>query len=627
MTRKFFSTLLLVLTVASFTISGGGAAFADPYIDYDLEDGKVGRSYYDYVLLQDSSKSGTTISSTNWSVSGTIPPGLVMGHVSTTAVKYTANFSGTPTTLGTYTFTLRATINYADGTTASASKNFTIKILSTNTLEIKYYLKDGTVGEAYSDYVMANGGTSPYTFSATGTPSGLTFTQSGATYTLSGTPRAAGDFNIQVTLRDSAGASVNKTIPITIESNGSDEDEDTSDLGFRYDYFVEGTVGRAYSDFIRAEGGTAPYTWSYSGTLPGGLTLSQSTSNSSLYTLSGTPNQAGSFPVVFTIRDNAGNTISRTITIKINPSAATPLSINRQYTNGTVGVPYFDYIEAKGGIVSYDWTYSGNDFPSGKTSSNMKNMRNMIFGDNRQYLAIYSVDSSDVEGGPTTAGDYTFTLYLKDRVGSQISKDFTIKIYEPMEIQGAFKNAQIGTYYTDSIQVVKGNGVYTWENDEEFVGANYGLELRYDNATGKATLSGNPIKAGTFDFTVKVSTSQPYRRYSDTDNMKTTAWKKFTVTVYDTGTTYVETPVSNDGGTSNGGLTADDLKDILKLLPSIGGTTIDDHSTHDERSSKKSETDVESKSLSLSGSGGCEMGIGVLGFMLLGGVLLSKRSR
>ncbi len=62
--------------------------------------------------------------------------------------------------------------------------------------------KTGTVGSAVSNVTLAaSGGTSPYTWTATGLPNGLSVSTAGV---ISGTPSAAGTFNVTVTARDSA---------------------------------------------------------------------------------------------------------------------------------------------------------------------------------------------------------------------------------------------------------------------------------------------------------------------------------------------------------------------------------------------------------------------------------------
>src|SRR5262249_8170374 len=60
-----------------------------------------------------------------------------------------------------------------------------------------------------------------------------------------------------------------------------------------------GTAGTAYSQTFTATGGTAPYSFALTGSLPTGLSFTSPT-------LSGTPTQSGSFPITVTATDASG---------------------------------------------------------------------------------------------------------------------------------------------------------------------------------------------------------------------------------------------------------------------------------------------------------------------------------
>jgi Zn-dependent metalloprotease len=75
--------------------------------------------------------------------------------------------------------------------------------------------RTGTVGTAASLQLSATGGTPPYTWSATGLPTGLSINASGL---ISGTPTTAGTFNVTATARDSANPAQSGSASFTCRS-------------------------------------------------------------------------------------------------------------------------------------------------------------------------------------------------------------------------------------------------------------------------------------------------------------------------------------------------------------------------------------------------------------------------
>ncbi|MDI6735353.1 MAG: choice-of-anchor Q domain-containing protein [bacterium] len=77
-----------------------------------------------------------------------------------------------------------------------------------------------------------------------------------------------------------------------------------------------GTVNTYYQSTLTATGGTPPYTWSYSGSLPSGLNL-----NSSTGIISGVPTGSGTFIFIAEVKDNdtPQQTATKSITIVIGP--------------------------------------------------------------------------------------------------------------------------------------------------------------------------------------------------------------------------------------------------------------------------------------------------------------------
>ena len=150
-----------------------------------------------------------------WSVaSGQLPPGLTL---QTFSDPRDANneLVGTPTTAGTYTFTMRVTDYQGD----QATQQFTATI--NPPLQITGTMPAGTVGVAYSHDLIAQGGVPPYTWSIFANdplPPGLSLGTTAPDFNnvLTGTPTQAGTFSFTIQVTDSAGYSTTGTVTITI---------------------------------------------------------------------------------------------------------------------------------------------------------------------------------------------------------------------------------------------------------------------------------------------------------------------------------------------------------------------------------------------------------------------------
>ncbi|RKY16042.1 MAG: hypothetical protein DRP63_06145, partial [Planctomycetota bacterium] len=86
-------------------------------------------------------------------------------------------------------------------------------------------LPDATEGDSYSATIEATGGTTPYTWTVSGLPSGLSWSQVGDSVEISGTPASgtAGTYNIDVTVSDSSAPtqSVSATLQLVVNPAGS----------------------------------------------------------------------------------------------------------------------------------------------------------------------------------------------------------------------------------------------------------------------------------------------------------------------------------------------------------------------------------------------------------------------
>ncbi len=163
-------------------------------------------------------------------------------------------------------------------------------------------LPDGQADFPYSQAVVANNGTQPYTFSiASGSlPAGLTLNPN--TGVIVGFPTQGGASSFTVKVTDSASTPATATAALTINITPPPPPAITTTT------LSSGDVGVAYSQSIGVHYGSLPYIWSIaSGTLPPGLTLSPDTG-----IISGTPTTVGTFPFTAKIVDSESPALSAT---------------------------------------------------------------------------------------------------------------------------------------------------------------------------------------------------------------------------------------------------------------------------------------------------------------------------
>ncbi|MDW8412838.1 MAG: putative Ig domain-containing protein [Acidobacteriota bacterium] len=384
---------------------------------------------------------------------GALPPGLIL----TTSGPNTATISGSPTSVGTYTFTVTATDN--NGCTGSQSYTVTITTCPTITLS-PLTLPSGTVGTSYSQTITASGGVAPHTFSAAGTlPTGLTLSTGGV---LSGTPTAAGSYTFTVTATDANGCTGSQTYTVTISCPTITLSPATLPNGF---------IGVSYSQTITASGGTAPYMFSVSaGTLPTGLTL-----NSGTGVISGTPTAAGTYTFTVTATDANGCSGGQiyTITISCPTITLSPATL----PNGTIAVPYSQTITASGGTAPYTFGVTVGSIPPGLTLNSATGV---------------------LSGTPTATGSYTFTVTATDANGCTGSQTYTVAINCPTITlsPATLPNGTIAVPYSQTITASGGTAPYTFSVSAGTLPP--GLTLN----SGTGVISGTPTAAGSYTFTV-----------------------------------------------------------------------------------------------------------------------------
>ncbi len=338
------------------------------------------------------------IGSLAWGViAGALPPGIGLNAS-------TGQISGTATQTGTFSFTVQVTDDIPQSDTQALS--ITITAPTPPQITAPSSLPIGTVTQDYPDTTLtASGGTAPLIWDPVVTPalpSGLSW--NAATHTISGTPLDGSDgtANHSFTVRDSTNPvqTATRTYSLTINLPAPPNITTTSPLS-------NGTVASAYSRTLQRTGGTPPFTWSFTGTLPTGLSLNTSTGE-----IFGTPTVANTFNFTPQVTDTFLQTdptppaLSITIDLPAPPNITTTL-----LPNGTSGTPgYNEQVQATGGIGNLSWTIVSpglGPLPPG--------------------LDI-DLNTGVISGEPTTPGTYNFTVQVTDTIPQSDTQDLSITI-------------------------------------------------------------------------------------------------------------------------------------------------------------------------------------------------------
>ncbi len=342
-------------------------------------------------------------------------------------------------------------------------------------------LRGGTVGQAYSNMLLHSNGTAPYHYALTsGTlPPGIQL--NGNTGALAGTPTVMGNYGFRVTVTDAAGLTGYGDFTIAIEGPTFTIQPGT---------LPEGRVGTPYPTItFTASGGVAPYKFApYVSAPPDGLTLSEAG------VLSGTPTRGAYDASVLNLKvtDAVGNYVTISLTFLIRPALdITPATL----FDGELNVQYSQPLTATGFHDDVRLSIVSGSLPPGIS------------------LAKVNIWTTMVEGQPTKAGAYTFTVRALDSAGWTFSRPYTINIPDPQQAAlivepSSLPSARVGESYNQTISA--GNGVmpYTFTVASGLLPP--GLTL-----TNSGWLTGNFTTAGTFSFRVNVSDSSNRKASKD----------------------------------------------------------------------------------------------------------------
>ncbi len=328
--------------------------------------------------------------------------------------------------------------------TNTAQVSVTMQVLTPLVITSLASLPDAIAGQTYNYSLQATGGTGlTWTLGSGPLPSGLTLNP--ATGTISGTPiKLSGSTNMpfSVTVQDSLGRSTTQWFSITWRQGVV-----ISTPAQGMPQWIVGSAVLNLSGYsFTVSGGTQPYHWTASGSLPPGVTLSDSG------VFSGTPTTAGKYPVLLIVTDSAGlaGSINATFQVILYPlqvtagNEGTPALLS----SGVAGTAYGpQFLLGTGGTqTGYQWVVTGA-LPPGITATPNTGCTKCSLG---------------FSGTPTTSGIYPFTVTVTDSAGTSTSAYIVLVINQPGSAPKITKPfltlATIGQLYSYSFAATGGTG-------------------------------------------------------------------------------------------------------------------------------------------------------------------------
>ncbi|MFH1826364.1 MAG: Ig domain-containing protein, partial [bacterium] len=346
-------------------------------------------------------------------------------------------------------------------------------------------LQVGQVDIDYGNYVIASGGSEPYTWElAPGSvmPTGLSFADMGDNRAyISGSPSVAvSNHSFSLTVTDSAGDTATAVLSLTIIP--------AAPLSILTTSLPEAAVGGSYGFDLEATGGTGSYIWNIT---TGGLGTSfyLGGAGAQRARLNGDPASVGIFTIDVNVTDSLGYSVTEMLTLQVYPALeVSTISLPDAY----IGGDYNFQLEACDGVTPYLWMPGffgwGADFPDG----------------------LQMTEGGLLYGVITEAYDDEIYVGVVSNNGAFLGSDgkyLALKVIDPGPVEIITTSLLNWTLdepgYSYYLNVTGGVSPYTYSL---IAGDSLPLGLNLDSNTGQ--ISGQPTSAGTYNFTVQVSDSQ-----------------------------------------------------------------------------------------------------------------------
>ena len=399
-----------------------------------------------------------------WSTTTALPSWMSLDATSGTV-------SGTPSA---YT-SIYITFVVTDSSSPAATVQKQVYVAAYAPLSFSGTAPSAVLNLPYSWQTSISGGSYPFTATVdSGLPSGINFSvQNGSTLVFSGTPTAAGDFTVNVHLKDSANPPQDVIVPAKISVANT--------VAISTTKLRSGVIGRPYSDTVTTVNGTPPFRWTATN-LPAGLSI-----DSASGVVSGTPTAGvnfGSTQVTVTDSSTPSQSDSRNLQISVYQAltwtASTSLSFHiNEYTITNL----YSY---GSGIPPVTATVVSGTLPPGMQISGVS-----------------------LQGSPTQVGVYTPTIHVQDSDSPPgfIEQTFTMNVLPPLPVLSdlPLPMAAIGKPYSAKLWARDGTLPYAWS----VVGGQLppGLSLNTDGSISGTPTTLPPYSENGFTFTAAVTDS------------------------------------------------------------------------------------------------------------------------
>jgi len=402
--------------------------------------------------------------------SGPLPPGLVLGGAGYFVIH------GTPTTPGTYTFTLQ--LKDSGSVVQTATRELTLVVENHLVFPAQSEMPLGVIHQGYAEAMLARGGTAPYSWSIVSgsLPPGLALNTS--TGQITGIPTVSGIavFNVRVT--DSG------TIPESLE--GQVTLNIRPELNIRDERFPDGVLHGNYANNVLIDGGRPPISLRISsGGLPPGISQTWADPDFAAYGFGGTPTGLGTYPFTVEATDSTSppGVVTRNFSIRVNEALVFETTT---LPDGITGTPYEATLVAHGGVLPYTWSV-------------------VVYAPLPRGLALDST-TGRVSGTPTEAFRGYVGLTVQDSASppQTWTKHADLRIVERLAVStSTIPSAKPSQPIAIGLAAKGGTLPYAWS----ITSGTLPSGLTFDSTSGR--IAGTPTAEGTFDFTVQVTDAGP----------------------------------------------------------------------------------------------------------------------